>query len=241
MSHSTQTQKTRTASKASKALAKWAELQATRLKPMIMIPHRLAKLVGCHPNTIYRALDAWVAQGDVVIHTPGNRSKRKAIELRLTGLWRKMLDVEKNIKKLSTTKPRPLSGLWDSTVNSQPKVSDKVHTNPQEALIQQHMEAFGCSKWGILKALKTLRIQERMGKALKDLRSVLGYLDKKPDWLDPKKLPGLIYAVVTDPGRARALRRQQAWTILRERRMMRQNMFPKPNTGTSRKQTNERC
>ena len=133
-----------------------------------------------------------------------------------------------------------MSGLWDSTINSQPKVSDKVHTNPQEALIQQHMEAFGCSKWGILKALKTLRIQERMCKALKDLRSVLGYLDKKPDWLDLKKLPGLIYAVVTDPARARALRRQQAWTILRDRRMMRQNMFPKLNSGTSRKQTDER-
>ena len=217
MSHSTP--KIKFESKASKALSKWAELQATRLKPMIMIPQRLAKLVGCHPNTIYRALDAWVAQGDVVIHTPGNRSKRKAIELRLTGLWRKMLDIEKNIKKLSTTKPRPLSGLWDSTINSQPKVSDKVHTNPQEALIQQHMEAFGCSKWGILKALKTLRIQERMCKALKDLRSVLGYLDKRPDWLDPKKLPGLIYAVVTNPARARALRRQQAWAIMREKRM----------------------
>ena len=197
---------------------------------MIMIPHRLAKLVGCSVKTIYRAIDSWIAAGEVIIHMPGNRYKRRAVELRLARVWRQMSHVEKNIKKLSTTKPRHLSGLWDSTINSQPKVSDNVHTNPQEALIQQHMEAFGCSKWGILKALKTLRIQERMGKALKDLRSVLGYLDKKPDWLDPKKLPGLIYAVVTNPARARALRRQEAWTILRDRRMMRKNMFPKLNS-----------
>ena len=187
---------------------------------MIMIPHRLAKLVGCNAKTIYRAIDSWIAAGEVIIHMPGNRHKRRAVELRLARVWRQMSHVEKNIKELSTTKPRPLSGLWDSTINSQPKVSDKVHTNPQEALIQQHMEAFGCSKWGILKALKTLRIERRMGKALKDLRSVMGYLDKKPDWLDPKKLPGLIYAVVTDPERAHALRRQRIWTDLRDWRMM---------------------
>lgn len=205
-----------------------------------MIPHRLAKLVGCSVKTIYRAIEFWIAAGEVIIHMPGNRNKRRAVELRLARVWRQMSHVEKNIKKLSTTKPRPLSGLWDSTINSKPKVSDNIHSNPQEALIQQYMVAFGCSKWGILKALKTLRIEKRMGKALKDLRSVLGYLAKKPDWLDPKKLPGLIYAVVTDPGRARALRRQHAWTILRERRMMRQNMFPKPNSGTSSKQMNER-
>ena len=207
---------------------------------MIMIPHRLAKLVGCSVKTIYRAIDSWIAAGEVIIHMPGNRHKRRAVELRLARVSRQMSHVEKNIKGLSTTKPRPLSGLWDSTINSKRKTSDNVHTNPQEALIQQHMEAFGCSKWGILKALKTLRIQERMGKALKDLRSVLGYLDKKPDWLDPKKLPGLIYAVVTNPARARALRRQQAWAILRDRRMMRQKMFPKPNSASSSKKTNER-
>jgi len=207
---------------------------------MIMIPHRLAKLVGCSVKTIYRAIESWIAAGEVIIHMAGNRHKRRAIELRLARVSRQMSHVEKNIKELSTTKPRPLSGLWDSTVKSKRKTRDNVHTNPQEALIQQHMEAFGCSKWGILKALKTLRIQDRMGKALKDLRSVLGYLDKRPDWLDTKKLPGLIYAVVTNPARARALRRQQAWAILRERRMMRKVMFPKPNSGTSRKQTNER-
>ena len=216
MSHSTP--KIKFESKASKALSKWAELLEADKRNLIMIPHRLASLVKCHPRTIYREIDKWVANGDVVIHNAGSRPKRHAIELRLVRVSYKMSDLKKKNKELSTTKPRPLSGLWDSTINTQPKVSDNVHTNPQEALIQQHMEAFGCSKWGILKALKTLRIQERMCKALKDLRSVLGYLDKRPDWLDPKKLPGLIYAVVTNPARARALRRQQAWTIMREKR-----------------------